>query len=262
MIAFAGYMGEASPAGCCPAGLAAWLRLAMGKPPRPSGTPPWEGGELDGSRPVDTAAAGRRAPSASPSEACRPESAGLQAHDDWRLVRRCLDEDPDEFRVLVERHQARIAAMMWRFTRRHADHEELVAEVFVQAYKSLRQYRGAAPFAHWLARIATRVGYRYWRQQARVQVLTPLAADDQVAAPAPRPEAMDPDVAAGILHAILGRLPPRDRLVLTLRYLEECDVAETARRTGWSATLVKVQTLRARHKLRRLWAEYERRTTP
>jgi RNA polymerase sigma factor (sigma-70 family) len=47
-------------------------------------------------------------------------------------------------------------------------------------------------------------------------------------------------------------MPPRDRLVLTLRYLEQCDVAETARRTGWTRTMVKVQTLRARNKLRKL----------
>ena len=47
-------------------------------------------------------------------------------------------------------------------------------------------------------------------------------------------------------------MPPRDRLVLTLRYLDQCDVAETARRTGWTRTMVKVQTLRARNKLRKL----------
>ena len=54
------------------------------------------------------------------------------------------------------------------------------------------------------------------------------------------------------MHRLLEQLPPRDRLVLTLRYLEECDVAATARRTGWSKTMVKVQTLRARNKLRQL----------
>jgi DNA-directed RNA polymerase specialized sigma24 family protein len=47
-------------------------------------------------------------------------------------------------------------------------------------------------------------------------------------------------------------MAPRDRLVLTLRYLEECDVVETARRTGWTKTMVKVQTLRARNRLRKL----------
>jgi len=40
--------------------------------------------------------------------------------------------------------------------------------------------------------------------------------------------------------------------VLSLRYLEDLSVADTARRTGWSSALVKVQTLRARSKLEKL----------
>ena len=62
------------------------------------------------------------------------------------------------------------------------------------------------------------------------------------------------------MHRLLAQLPPRDRLVLTLRYLEECDVAETARRIGWTQTMVKVQTLRARKKLEKIFRRYEMET--
>lgn len=65
-------------------------------------------------------------------------------------------------------------------------------------------------------------------------------------------QSLEPDQAAELLHRVFERLAPRDRLVLTLRYLEQCDVAETARRTGWTQTMVKVQTLRARNRLRKL----------
>ena len=58
--------------------------------------------------------------------------------------------------------------------------------------------------------------------------------------------------AAELLHDLLGRLPPRDRLVLTLLYLEELTVAQAAERAGWSRTMVKVQAHRARKKLRAL----------
>jgi RNA polymerase sigma-70 factor (ECF subfamily) len=63
---------------------------------------------------------------------------------------------------------------------------------------------------------------------------------------------VEADHAAELLHRLLAQMPPRDRLVLTLRYLDQCDVAETAQRTGWTRTMVKVQTLRARNKLRKL----------
>jgi RNA polymerase sigma-70 factor (ECF subfamily) len=52
--------------------------------------------------------------------------------------------------------------------------------------------------------------------------------------------------------AALEQLPPRDRLVLTLLYLESRSVAEAADLAGWSQTMVKVQAYRARGKLRKL----------
>jgi hypothetical protein len=48
------------------------------------------------------------------------------------------------------------------------------------------------------------------------------------------PEGEDPPSAANLLHRVFEQLAPRDRLVRTLRYLEQCDVVETSRRTGWT----------------------------
>jgi DNA-directed RNA polymerase specialized sigma24 family protein len=43
--------------------------------------------------------------------------------------------------------------------------------------------------------------------------------------------------------------------VLVLRYVEERSVEETAGLTGWTQTMVKVQSWRARKKLRKLLEE-------
>ena len=58
--------------------------------------------------------------------------------------------------------------------------------------------------------------------------------------------------AAELAHYLLARLSPRDRLVLTLRYLQQHDTATTAYLTGWSKVRVRVQTHRALGKLRAL----------
>ncbi|MBI4579272.1 MAG: sigma-70 region 4 domain-containing protein [Planctomycetes bacterium] len=63
---------------------------------------------------------------------------------------------------------------------------------------------------------------------------------------------MQPSEAAELLHFLLAKLPPRDRLLLTLMYLEELPVARVAELTGWTKTLVKVQAHRAKAKLRKL----------
>jgi RNA polymerase sigma-70 factor (ECF subfamily) len=178
------------------------------------------------------------------------DSASEEADD----VRQSRDGDPEAYRRLIERHQEHVGRILWRFSRDRRVHEELVQDVFVEAYLSLGTYRADAPFAHWLARIATRVGYRYWKERDRQKQIEPFSVEewDQVTGDEEVLNKLEPNEAADLLHRLLEQLSPRDRLVLTLRYFEEYDVAETARRTGWSKTMVKVQTLRARRRLQRL----------
>ena len=170
-------------------------------------------------------------------------------------VQQSRQGDSDAYQRLIERHQEHVGLILWRFSRDRRLHEELVQDVFVEAYLSLGSYRGKVPFAHWLSRIATRVGYRYWKQNARWQKRQSLSLQEWDQLDYKTAQQKDVSQAAALVHHLLAQLPPRDRLVLTLRYLEQCDVAETARRTGWTKTMVKVQTFRARKKLQRLFAQ-------
>jgi RNA polymerase sigma factor (sigma-70 family) len=172
--------------------------------------------------------------------------------EDVRLSRQ---GDSDAYTRLIKQHQPFVSRILWRFSRDRLVHEELVQDVFVEAYLSLGGYRQKAPFGHWLARIATRVGYHYWKQQARRGEMESFSLAEWDQLPDKSPEEMDPGRAADVLHRLLAQLKPRDRLVLTLRYLEGCDVAETARRTGWTKSLVKVQSKRARKRLEKLFVQ-------
>jgi RNA polymerase sigma-70 factor (ECF subfamily) len=160
-------------------------------------------------------------------------------------VRAASRGDGEAYRRIIEQYQPTLAQRMLRFTREPRAVEELVHDVFVEAYFSLASYRGDAPFEHWLQRIATRVGYRHWtaeRQKSEsvnIQLYEPAVAGEA--------EQFDAIDAVGVA---LEQLPPRDRLVLTLLYLESRSVAEAAVLAGWSESMVKVQAHRARKKLR------------
>lgn len=153
--------------------------------------------------------------------------------------------DGDAYGRIIRRYQELIARRMLRFSRHPRILEELVHDVFVEAYFSLPGFRGDAPFEHWLQRIATRVGYRHWTAAKRQAESVDIRLHDP-AAPA---NAREFDTADEIAVA-LEKLPPRDRLVLTLLYLESRSVAEAADLAGWSESMVKVQAHRARKKLR------------
>lgn len=175
---------------------------------------------------------------------------GQVDNEDRRDIAESLRGGEDAFARLVRRYQPEIARQMHRFTRDRLQLEELVQEVFVQAYLSLRGFKGDAPFLHWLRRIATRVGYRHWRRISRERTLN---ADLRESLRNPALARMeDPSEAAELLYRLLEQLPARERLVLTLLYFEECGTREIAERTGWSRPLVKVCAFRARKRMRQM----------
>jgi len=160
-----------------------------------------------------------------------------------------LNGNGDAFAELIRRYQNIITAKMWRFTRDKRQLEELVQDVFVEAYGSLRSFRQDSPFLPWLTKIAVRVGYRHWKKVATTSKEVYLDELDEIIADN---KEIKPSRAAEILHDLLDKLPSKDRLVLMLMYFERCSVSEIAELTGWSRIMVKVRLHRARGKLKSL----------
>lgn len=155
----------------------------------------------------------------------------------------------ENYQLVIESYQQSISQQMWKFSRDRQQHEELVQEVFVQAYLNLKSYRGDAPFEHWLRVIAVRVGYRYWKQKAKQQRTVTLESVQHQAQLKLDTKTSDQIESAELVHRLLEQLPPRDRLVLTLFYLQENSIEQTSQLIGWSQSMTKVQLYRARKKM-------------
>lgn len=164
-------------------------------------------------------------------------------------IEAALHGDEVAYARLVERYEAAISAQMWRFTRDRVTLEELVQDVFVEVYFGLGRFRGEAPFLHWIRRIASRVGYRYWKREYRRRAERD-AIEQNASNRSQHVAASTPGEAGEILFGLLEHLAPKDRLVLTMHYLEGSDSNEVARHMGWSPTLVRVRMHRALQRLR------------
>lgn len=162
--------------------------------------------------------------------------------------------DGEAYARIVREHQAQVARRMRLFAREPATVDELVQEVFVNAYFSLAGFRGAGTFEAWLARIATRVGYRHWKRSRRRKDEINRGGDWWRGLAAEPVDEFGPRTATRLVQELLEQLPPRDRLVLLLLHVEGHSTAEAAQLAGWSQTMIKVQAHRARHKLRALFA--------
>lgn len=163
--------------------------------------------------------------------------------------------DEEAFRRIVERYQSALANQLRRFSPNPAVVEDLVHDTFVEAFLSLSSFKGKSPFEHWLRKLAVRSGYRYWKKNAREQRLREQLHDEQSSLPACSEDPASAIEASEQLHAMMSKLAPRDRLVLTLLYWDERSVAEAAELAGWTQSMVKVQAYRARNRLKKLLEE-------
>lgn len=178
------------------------------------------------------------------------------ADADLPLVQRAQQGELSAFDEIVGRHQAQIAALLFRFCPGRADLEDLVQETFLRAYRHLGQWRAERPFVHWLKRIAANVGLEFCRKNKR----SPLAlrgsvSDDAIDPLDQLPAPAEADARPGALAEaqwLLSHLPAEDRALLTLLYLDEMPLAEIAEHFGWSRTNAKVRAFRARTQLRKI----------
>lgn len=175
---------------------------------------------------------------------------------DKTLVAAALNGNGNAFGKIIEQYQTTISNQMKRFTRDQGTLEELVHDVFVEAYFSLKSYRASAPLIHWLRKIAVRVGYRYWKRSSRrsEQVIQLSNLIERIDHHEKQSDRFSSD-AAEMLQTLLELLSERDRLVLTLIYWDGCTIAEAAKLSGWSQTMVKVQAYRARKRLQKMIEE-------
>lgn len=186
-------------------------------------------------------------------------AASAHAHTtdpDAGLAERARDGDLRAADELVRVHQPDVARILWRFARNRADLDDLVQDTFLRALRGLPQWRADRPFVHWLRRIAVNTGRDYCRRDAARRRWIPT--EEPSADPdAPAPDYADPNATDAADQSALAEtkdwlaaLPPDDRTLLTLHYLEGWSLVQIAAELGWSVTATKVRAWRARQRLR------------
>jgi RNA polymerase sigma-70 factor (ECF subfamily) len=104
--------------------------------------------------------------------------------DDAALVRRCLRNDADAVRALVDRFQAEVYGLCVRLLGHRHDAEDVTQEVFLRVFRSLRRWDRSRPLRPWVMGIAVN-RCRTWMAQ-RVRRPEPVSYLHETAAgPAP-----------------------------------------------------------------------------
>ena len=86
---------------------------------------------------------------------------------DAYLVKRSQEGDVRSFELLIIRYQKRIFNVVFRVVRNRDVVEDLAQEAFLNAFKSIRSFKGGSSFYTWLYRIAANVSINYLSKQKR-----------------------------------------------------------------------------------------------
>ena len=86
---------------------------------------------------------------------------------DILLIKECQMGDIAAFDRLVHLHREQIYQLASRLTGSHEDADDISQEVFIRAYKSIRNFRGKSKLSTWLYRITVNLSINHLKKESR-----------------------------------------------------------------------------------------------
>lgn len=167
-----------------------------------------------------------------------------EAAADELLVIRCQLGERGAFDALIARWAGPLAAYARRVTQDRDAAAELTQDIWLRVFRGIGRLRDPQRFRSWLFGIAHRAFADSLRQRYAALPLAEGNADAVIDETAPDHETLD------LVERGLVSLPPVEREILTLFYLQELSIAEIAEALSIASGTVKSRLHRARHTLR------------
>jgi len=175
----------------------------------------------------------------------------LDGLDEQALVEACLAGRRDAFDLIVERHRRAVYHLCYRFVGNHEDASDLAQDVFVRAYRGLRNFRGQSSLGTWLYRSGVNVCLN--RVGAKTLPTEPIADRQFVdcAGDSGTARLLKAERQARV-RAAIAQLPRKQRAAVILRTYHDMSHQEIADALGSSVGAVKANIFHALGNLRKL----------
>ena len=177
--------------------------------------------------------------------------------EDSDLILRAAKGDTAAFRALYQRHRGDVARLVYRMLSGSADVEDVVQEVFVQVFRSLKDFRGQSKFSTWVHRVAVNVVLMHRRAaRSRPTYAEELPHEHTVDHDGVTPDE-DADRRARVraFARLLDRLAEKKRTVFVLHEIEGIAPQEIAKIVGAPVLTVRTRLFYARRELEAMMAD-------
>lgn len=184
----------------------------------------------------------------------------MELYSDTYYIKRIQEGDTAAFACILDRYSRPVHSLILKVVRSKEDAEELAQDVFLKVFRHLGSFKGDSSFSTWIYRIAYNTAISHTRKKKNEW----LAIEESMIANVSEEEVKealgqtDNSEQMAMLDAALEQLPPDERALILLFYMEGKSIEEIAVITELSVSNVKTKLYRIRKKLLVLIKEMER----
>ena len=167
---------------------------------------------------------------------------------DHEYIDKVLSGDKEAFRYFITQYQEVATRVAFSMVQNEPQARHVVQNAFIQAFKSLANFKQEAKFSTWLHRIVVNEAIKSNRKSKIEQHTVPISADHTINLRTDNGAFSTEELKdkREQINQALILMKPKERLMLELFYLQERPIAEIKMITGFSISNIKVLLHRAR----------------
>jgi len=173
---------------------------------------------------------------------------------DETLIAQALKGKKSAWLTLVKRYEKNLYNYALRMVNTPADAMDLLQDIFIALFRNLSSFRGECPFKSWLFKIAHYRCLEFYRRKRPMQSLddVPEQEDEQS-------QYLEKDIIlkqqSSALLAAMQHLPVKQKLVVELKFFQQCTFEDISQQLGISTNTAKSQLYSALDKLKQQLAD-------
>jgi RNA polymerase sigma-70 factor (ECF subfamily) len=166
-----------------------------------------------------------------------------------QLVTAARAGDRDAFGELFQRHEKQVFAVAYRRLSDRDEADELVQDVFIQAWRKLDQLSQVEAFAGWLRQITVRMAINRGTRRAKMAFIDQEILEATAEACQDAESTLVREETRKRLHEQLAQLKELDRATLVAYYIEEQSMIQMSEHFGAPVGTIKRRLHTARQRL-------------
>ena len=170
-------------------------------------------------------------------------------NEDILYIEQFLNGDQRGFEALVRKYQDKLLNIVYSIIGSDMEAEDVLQEVFLKVYHSLRSFERKSQFSTWLYRITVNMVYDFLRR--RSGSLKDEEAIDKSVSPDKSPrEKLAAKEKDAIIRKAIAKVPAQFRVAMVLKDIEGLSYSEIAKVLDCSIGTVESKIYRARQFLK------------